>query len=282
MEIILLTVNVYCIPYLEIDDFFDQINHGNQNAAEEVVDVVNIESDTEDAQSDHGHDNEEMEQEQSQVTESNANNVDVVQSINEQEPHETEQIGQTEQNVSNGEAHGETFQTNDDDGKENVRPQSTPIAKTEAPIVQTAAAMSSTTSIATVPNVDVAPKPPMVETKTTNEPGISVIVPQKKHYACIFCEKVFSKKSLVFEHWQIDHQKRVKKAVEIDANGARKRKRLIIKADADDDDDEVENDENDEIMSNNGFYVSAHSNPMKQAMKRHKKSGTKFIYMTRN
>lgn len=82
----------------------------------EEVEVVNIESESEDAPSDHEPENDEMDGVQELPQTAEDSDVEVIQ--NDGETNESEQV---EQNLSNGDAHDETVQENGDEGKENVR-----------------------------------------------------------------------------------------------------------------------------------------------------------------
>ncbi|XP_055306656.1 uncharacterized protein LOC129570948 isoform X2 [Sitodiplosis mosellana] len=283
----------------QINNFFAQIDQHGQNANEQqVVDVVTVESDTEDGLSEADHDNEDMEeaQEQPEAAENGANEV----IENEQEAHEMEPV---QQNLSNGDAHDETVQPNDDEGKENVRPQSTPIAKADPPAIVPEASSSATTVsaasiIVTVPKVipavvattaaaSVPKSSPLVEkVENIDEPGTSGITRQKKQYTCIFCPKKFSKKALVFLHWEsvhgmkmktIDGQPNLAKTGKSASHKSLKRKYITVVANEDGDDDA----DTEIAPSSNGHYVTAPNNPMQQAVKRYKKTSTKVSAMHR-
>lgn len=221
------------------------------------------------------------EQEQPQAVETDANHVEVVDIDQEALVAEPAQ-----QNLSNGDAHDETVKpNNDDDGKENVRPQSTPIGKAEAPAIapDVTASMASTVSVASIA-VPVSkaittaaitsaaaaaatsmPKVPLVEKAATENTieSSSSSVGRKKKYSCIFCNKKFPKKAHVFQHWETDHQRAMAKI-----SGPAVKRKHTNNDDEDDDDDEIP------PVSNGGHYVSAH-NPLKHFVKRQKKNAAK-------
>lgn len=178
-----------------------------------------------------------------------------------------------QQNVSNGDAHDETAKPNenDDDGKENVRPQSTPIAKVEMPAVIPDMIPSSVSTIEIVTKVVAPPKPPLIElavAKNIDEPGTSGISQPNKQYNCVYCDESFPKKSLVFHHWKNDHDIKVRRVKSVCKSGSSKRKRAAIDNNAENVDDDII-----EVDSGNGFYVTLHGSlKKKKDAKRLKKS----------
>lgn len=224
-----------------------------------------------------GNENEEMVQEQEQqpqAVETVANHVEGVDF--DQEAHEVEPA---QQDLSNG--HDDTVVPSDDvDEKENVRPQSTPIGKAEAPAIAakvTASTASTVSAIsiavpvlksiatATIASAAAAaatttPDPPLVEKAATENTIEPRSLGRKKKYNCIFCPKKFAKKANVFQHWETDHGRTMAKLPTL--------KRKHAKNDDDDyNDEEI-------IPSSNGHYVSAH-NPLKNTVKRQKKNSAK-------
>lgn len=265
----LIAYNFHCAAFTEIRNFFEQVK-----AREEVV---TIESATEDDVSDHDEQNDkDLVEEQAQVAENTTSSTEVVQ--NDRAAHETEQV---QQNLSNGNAHEETEKPNDDQEKENVRPESTSIVKEDATTVTPVVSSASTSSIIeTIPKVAAPPKAPLVEqavAQNLDEPGTSGVSKPKKQFTCVYCDEVFTERSLVFQHWKKDHGVHVDVAYNI--RKVSKRKRTVVDNKATD--DMVDDDNNIiEILPNkNGRYVTSHSNPMKQAVKRQKKIGTKIFYL---
>lgn len=259
--------NVNCILFTEIDNLFEHINRNNQNAVEEVVDIVTVASDSEDGESDHEQDNEELEQ--PRAAEDIVDIVEVEQ--NEQVAHETEHVQQNLSNDDDQIYRMETINPNDkdDEGKENVRPQSTPIAKVETPVIIPDTISSSVSTIDIIAKVAATPKPPLVEqavTQNIDEPGTSGIVQLKKQYNCIYCDEAFPKKSLVFLHWKNDHDIKVKRVKSVRNSGSSKRKHAVIDNNENVDDDDIE------VGTANGFYVTLHGSLKKKDAKRQKKS----------
>lgn len=205
--------------------------------------------------------------EQPQAAEDSVGSVEVGQ--NEQVAHETEHA---QQNLSNGDALDETAKpnNNDDEGKENVRPQSTPITKVETPVVTTDTILTSVSTVDIVAKVVAPPKPPLIEltvAKNIDEPSTSGISQPKKQHNCIYCDEAFSKKSLVFLHWKNDHDIKIRRVKPARKSGSSKRKHAVIDNYAENIDDDII-----EVDSANGFYVTLHGSLKKKDGKRHKKS----------
>lgn len=257
--------------------------------------MVTVESDSEDVEiSDHDN-NDGEDDEQVQQPQDNGANITNAPTEEVQHDQNVEEIEGQQQNGSNVDnAHDETLNQNEK-GKENIRPQSTPIAKVETPTVAVSNSKPSLDSTnATAPSVAsvavklvVASKPPLIEkidAENINEAGTSGVLGQsKKCYICPHCDETFMKKSLAIKHSKVEHSKKKrhdKKSIEapgflVRKKPSQKRKHIVVEDNTDDDDDTDDGDDNIENESEQKIYYIV-PNPMKQAMKRQKKGTPKF------
>lgn len=251
----------------------------DQMQQDEPVDIVTVESDDEQEVSD-----QEQEQQQPDEVEEKADeeNVVEVQIVIEDEVLNENDLESNvhEQTAENGE------------GKENVRPQSTPISKAEAPVTVVlqptiSTATTATTASTSAPNLSgnslvvaipkrVITKKAALAVKNDGQSGDKPAAPKKRH-VCKFCKETFSKKTLMNNHYIVDHGKKPRKK---NAEAPRKlvriasQKRKLVEASIDESGDDYDDDV--EISDQNYIIVQ---NPMHQAMKRQKKNNTKYIYV---
>lgn len=274
------------VSFAEIDHLLDQ---ANQNTCETAEEVVELDTDSEDDGS-HHEDQEMKEPVKEPVKEQTRPLAQVHVEVNANEQVvNIENDTETDQN--------DVTVAKNDANKENVRPQSTPIAKSDAPAdtpkaiasiasTSTAAILSSPnasnesinpklTVASIVPNSPAPEVEPALVKKDDNNPQesgpLDGNVPQKM-YLCPFCDddEVFAKKSALVAHLKSTHHKKLVKKTEKAGKLVRvsssKRKYVA----AEDDDDQSEDDKPQKIH--------VWSNPMSLAVKRYKKNATKFIY----
>lgn len=271
----------------EIVNFFDQMNQ-NVRGEDDEVDIVNVESDTEDEQvSPHELQNENEPEKIPNAAEYN----DAEMVSKDVDGHEPVPIEQTASN-SNADTRDaqdaqaareaqearndqkETVKPNDD-GKENVRPQSTPIAKAEAPIDNSK------------PSEPLTDANEMVEIKPlADKPGPCGKLQTKKRLKCPCCADTFNKKTTLIKHLKYEHKKkpstkhRIEMANILIRKPSQLHKRKYIEVDDDDDEDAADDvdedeDDDDEIKADGNYFVISKSG----MIKRQKTNGPKFVYM---